>query len=137
MTAHSDIVPKIRVLCVDDSRDITAMLGRCIEHEPDMECAGCLDTANDLASEVDQRRADVVIMDMKMPGKEPLEALRDVKDARVILFSGRDEEDAIERATEAGASGFLSKDAEIPVILGAIREVAGRRAGEAGFGVWR
>lgn len=137
MVHPSEVSPKIRVLFVDDSPDITAALGGCIDHEPDMESAGSLASADDLASEIRTRRADVVLIDMTMPGRKPLEALREVKKARVIVFSGRSDQEAIESAAEAGASGFLSKSAEVPVILAAVREVAGRNAGDTGFAVWR
>ena len=63
------------MLCVDDSRDITSILGRCIDGEPDMECVGCLDTADDLAAEVQRRRPDVVLLDMNMPGRDPMAPL--------------------------------------------------------------
>jgi len=131
----------IRVLCVDDSRDITSILGRCIDHEPDMESAGSLETADDLAAEVEKRRVDVVLLDMTMPGKDPLEALREVKmrakGARVIVFSGRDDPDALDSASEAGACGLLSKNAKATVILAAIRQMAESYAGDPPFGVWR
>lgn len=55
------------------------------------------------------------------------------KASRVIVFSGRDDQDAIESAARAGARGFLSKDAEVPEMLRAIREVA---RGTIPFGVW-
>jgi DNA-binding NarL/FixJ family response regulator len=129
----------IRVLCVDDSRDITATLGRCIAREPDMESVGSLHSADDLVRQVDERRADVVLLDMTMPGKDPLAALRDLRAhaaARVLVFSGRDDQEAVEMAAEAGASGFLSKDAKIPVMLDAIRQVARSGAGEMPFRVW-
>ena len=146
---------RIRVLCVDDSRDITASLGRCIDGEPDMESVGCLDTADDLSEEVEKRRPDVVLLDMKMPGRDPIAALRALtanaalhggpaggagrgrggsRATRVIVFSGRDDQDAEDKSAAAGACGFLSKGAQVPVILGAIREVA---RGHASFGVWR
>ena len=129
----SAVSAKIRVLCVDDSPDITELIGRCIEREPDMESVGCLDTAEDLATEVERVRAAVVLVDMKMPGRDPLDAVREVRRARVIVYSGRDDPDAVDSAAKAGACGFLSKDAEVPVMLGAIREVA---RGGIPFGIW-
>ena|ERR1043165_3540438 len=131
---------KIRVLCVDDSEDIPEMMRRCIEHEPDMENAGSLNATGDLLAEVKRTRADIVLLDMNMPGEDPLEALREVAaaergggaegaGARVIAYSGRRDEAAVDRAAKAGAWGYVSKDAEIPRVLDAIREVAqGRTA---------
>ncbi|HYD00244.1 MAG TPA: response regulator transcription factor [Phycisphaerales bacterium] len=130
MDSSSPGTSKIRVLCVDDHADIPEMLGRCIAAEDDMECAGALHTADNLAAEVRQTRADVVLLDMTMPGKDPLEALREVSVAaqsagrspRVIAYSGHDDSQSIERAMNAGACGYLSKDAEVTVVLAAIRD---------------
>jgi len=132
MQSSSPGTSKIRVLCVDDHADIPEMLGRCIAAEPDMECAGALHTADNLAAEVRQTGADVVLLDLTMPGKDPLEALREVaaassppgKPPRVIAYSGHDDSQSIERAMNAGACGYLSKDAEVHVVLAAIRDAA-------------
>lgn len=140
----------IRVLCIDDSRDITQLLGQCIEHQPDMKSVGSLSSANNLRAELEKSHPDVVLLDMSMPGDDPLVALRELTDAaragsganagggehravRVIVFSGRCDKDAVDLASNAGAWGFISKDAQIPVILEAIRVVA---AGNVAFGVW-
>lgn len=140
----------IRVLCVDDSRDITEQLALCIAHEPDMESVGSLRSANNLRAELEKLRPDVVLLDLSMPGVDPLEALRELADAggavpgaspggsgcsavRVIVFSGSGDREAAVSAANAGAWGFVCKDAEIPVILGAIREVA---CGKVAFGRW-
>jgi len=134
---------KIRVLCVDDAKDITCSLDWCIRAERDMESAGCLYSANDLRAEVDRKRPDVILLDMHMPGKDPLEALRELTAAggsgaagsvRVIAYSGRDDQTAVDSAIEAGAWGYVSKDTEVPRLLEAIRAVA--RA-SVPFGTWR
>lgn len=65
----------IRVLCIDDSRDITELLGQCVEHQPDMESVGSLSTANNLRAELEKSHPDVVLLDMSMPGDDPLVAL--------------------------------------------------------------
>jgi DNA-binding NarL/FixJ family response regulator len=139
---------KMRVLCVDDSKDLPEMLELCIRAEADMECAGCLHNANDLVAEVENRRADIVVLDMSMPGKDPLEAMRELSAAhrdrgggrgpgrgavRVIAYSGRSEQEAVDRAREAGAYCYVSKGATIPDLMLAIRE-AGRE--NSAFKVW-
>ncbi|MBX3379992.1 MAG: response regulator transcription factor [Phycisphaeraceae bacterium] len=141
----------IRVLCVDDSADITAMLALCIEREADMESVGSLSAADDLLIEAKRSRADVVLLDVGMPGMDALEMLRKliainpprcgegdeteskVRPVRVIVFSGHSDQKTVDDAAKAGACGYLSKSVEIPVILEAIRQVA---HGEESFRVW-
>lgn len=120
--------PPIRVLCVDDAEDVCEMIGRCIALESDMQVVGSLRSADRLLEEVDQRSADVVILDLSMPGKDPLEALHELMagttGAQVITFSGRDDAGTREKAIRAGAAEHLSKDGDIPTLLGAIRRAA-------------
>src|SRR5689334_10017359 len=78
---------KIRVLCVDDSPDLAEMLARCINAEFDMESVGCLHSADNLAGEVERSHADVVLLDMTMPGKDPVAALADLA---LFVAYGRD-----------------------------------------------
>lgn len=134
---------KIRVLCVDDSPDITTILGQCIGREPDMSSVGALCCADDLLMQVKKLRPDVVLLDLTMPGKDPLEVLgqlAEVQDAgelvRVIVFSGHDDQRVMKVASKAGACGFLSKHADVPVILDAIRGAAKWNKGTDKFMLW-
>lgn len=141
----------IRVLCVDDNQDISSILARCVNAEPDMESAGSLERADDVLAAVARTGANVLLMDMNMPGKNPLEAVRELGaehrvpgectadgrpdcPVRVILFSGRDDSSVVNSAAAAGAFSFLSKDAGVSVILQAIRAAANA---DAPFRVWR
>jgi CheY-like chemotaxis protein len=139
----SPATAKIRVLCVDDSHDLTSILGQCIGFEPDMMSVGALRSANDLVKQVDALRPDVVLLDMTMPGINPLAALSQLTSARggsesvrVILFSGSDDHRVATAGAHAGACGFLSKHAEVPMIIAAIREAARWRKGVDPFVVW-
>ena len=64
----------IRVLCVDDSRDVTNMLARLMSFETDVMCVGELNSADRLVAEVGALRPDVVLIDLTMPGRDPLGA---------------------------------------------------------------
>lgn len=141
--ANTSAPAKIRVLCVDDSRDITSILSQCIQREPDMESAGALHAADDLLERVCEQRPHVVLLDMTMPGKDPLAVLAQLTAAgdgdhpvSVIVFSGHDDDDVTDSAEKAGACGFLSKQADVSVILGAIRAAARWRRGTDPFMVW-
>ena len=132
---------KIRVLCVDDSRDITAMLKMVIDAEPDMVCVGCLASADNLIAEARRLSTTpstpsptplVIILDATMPGKNPLEAMRELAAAipqvRTIIYSGHDDPGFVARAIDAGAWGCVSKREEPAAITRAVCEVWAGRA---------
>ncbi|MEX2219648.1 MAG: response regulator transcription factor [Phycisphaerales bacterium] len=115
----------MRILCVDDSADIAELLSRLIRREPDLEDAGALQSADGLVDEVVRRRADVVVLDLSMPGPEPLEAIRALTVSaplcRVIAYSGHDDPETKEAVRGAGASELVSKNGEPGDIIRAIR----------------
>lgn len=84
--------------------------------------------AGDLSEQVKRQRPDVVMLDLDMPGRDPIEALEDLvsrqPEARVVIFSGHTRPDLIERAVDAGAWGFVSKHAGVETIVDALRRVA-------------
>ncbi len=130
---------KIRVLCVDDSRDITEVLKMVIDAEPDMECVGCLASADNLIAEARRMSTTpsnssptplVMILDASMPGKNPLQAMRELAAAlpwvRTIIYSGHDDKAFTDLAFAAGARGCVSKCEDPIAITQAVREVAAR-----------
>jgi two-component system response regulator DesR len=124
----SDRGVRTRVLCIDDSRDLTDALARLVAMQPDMEDAGVLNSADGLIAEVMERRATVIVMDLTMPGVAPLVAIRELSDkvptCRVIAFSGYDDAETRQFARQAGAAELVSKIAPGGALLQAIRRVA-------------
>jgi DNA-binding NarL/FixJ family response regulator len=122
-------VDATKVLCVDDSPDIGGLCRRMIDAEPDMACVGVLTRADELVDHVIQTRADIVVLDLTMPGKEPLEAVRELTEAapwcRVLAFSGHDDHQLLMTVSEAGAWGLVSKGMDPGRLTKAIRQVAG------------
>lgn len=118
----------ISVLCVDDSPQMTRLLERVIELEPDMTSVGSLLSADHLADEVQKRSPSIVLLDLTMPGRDPLEVVRELSlccpDTRVIVFSGHSDPEYEQAAVAHGAWGFVLKDGGVEPILDAIREVA-------------
>jgi len=116
----------IRVLCVDDNRLIADALERRLEMEESMEWAGWVPETGGLPA-VLAARPDVVLLDIDMPGCDPFELLAGVAEAlpntRVVMFSGHVRADYIDRAIDAGAWGYLSKNDSIDDVLGGIRRV--------------
>jgi DNA-binding NarL/FixJ family response regulator len=99
---------------------------------PDIEVAGEAGTGLEAVRMTRELRPDVVVMDIRMPGMDGIEAtqmiIADGGDARVVVLTTFDEDENVYSALQAGASGFLVKDMAITDILAAIRVVA---AGEA------
>lgn len=122
----------ITVMLVDDQAMVRAGLSMILEAEPDISVIA---EAEDGAAGVRvarRERPDVVLMDVRMPEMDGIEATRqitgDLKDSRVIVLTTFDLDDYVYGALRAGASGFLLKDAPPDDLIAAIRVVA---AGDA------
>jgi DNA-binding NarL/FixJ family response regulator len=120
----------IRILIADDQAVVRSGFRAIFEDEPDLEVVG--DAADGLAAvELARRRkADVVLMDVRMPGMDGLEATRRLAGPGVadpidvIVVTTFDLDDYVFGALRAGAAGFLLKDASPETLLAAIRAVA-------------
>lgn len=125
----------LRVLCVDDHQFLGEGLRTRLALEPDLEYAGWLGTAEGLQGEVERTRADVVLMDIEMPGPDPFEVLADLlracPEVRVLMFSAYVKDHFIDAALDAGAWGYLCKGDDPQEVIEAIRAV---RRGEFAFG---
>ncbi len=119
---------KITVMCVDDSNDIVELFRNLIDNEPDMACVGTLTSADQLIIEVEKLLPSIVLLDLSMPGKDPIQALQELSttrpETRVIVFSGYDDEANALSAVEAGGWGLISKHEEPEAVFQAIRAVA-------------
>jgi two-component system response regulator DesR len=118
----------IRVLCVDDNE----LIGDAIEIKLGLaggfKWLGQLPAADDLVNEALRRQPDVILFDIDMPGRDPLDALKQLTDfvphVRVLMLTGYVRRDLIERAIESGAWGYLSKYTGGEAIVDAIHNVA-------------
>ena len=117
-----------RVLCVDDHAFLAEGLKTRLNAETDMECVGRLSTADGLTSTVRETGANVVLLDIEMPGQDAFEALRDLArqfpEVRVIMLSAYVRDSYIDAAYKAGAWGYLSKADDPDEIVDAIRRVS-------------
>jgi DNA-binding NarL/FixJ family response regulator len=116
----------IRVLIVDDEALVRGGLRMILEAQPDIEVAGEADdgrAALELATRV---HPDVVLMDIRMPTVDGLEATRlllgsGVRVPRVLILTTFDLDEYVYEALHAGASGFLLKSARPPELVAAVR----------------
>jgi two-component system response regulator DesR len=120
--------PRIKVLCVDDSARLTAAWQRLFQRQPDLEMVASLPSADDLVATVKDRKPDVVLMDLTMAGRDPLDAMSELArvepDVRVLVCTGLTDPVLVERAMDAGAWGFVTKVEDPDRIIDAIRRVA-------------
>jgi DNA-binding NarL/FixJ family response regulator len=122
----------IRVLLADDQPLVRAGLRVLIADTPDIDVVGEAGTGAQAVKLARDVRPDVVVMDIRMPGMDGIEATQMVTagpgTTRVVVLTTFDDDDYVYGALRAGASGFLVKDMALDDILAAIRVVA---AGDA------
>jgi DNA-binding NarL/FixJ family response regulator len=118
--------PSTRLVIVDDQALVRAGLRLILESEPGFEVVGeAADGAEALAIIV-ARRADVVLMDVRMPGVDGLEATRRLRSEHpepppVLILTTFEDDDVLWGAIDAGASGFVLKDTPADDLIAAIR----------------
>ncbi len=126
---------RIRVLCVDDNQLVADALRRVLDARPDMRWVGWLPDAREVLPAVERLRPDVVLLDVDMPHRSAFDALAELTErapeVSAIILSGHTRKELVERAVEAGAMGYLSKNEGTGVILDAILRV---RQGELCLG---
>jgi DNA-binding NarL/FixJ family response regulator len=127
-----DAVAAIRVLVVDDQAMIRAGFSALLGAQPGIEIAGDASDGAEAITAVRALRPDVVLMDIRMPVLDGIEATRvivaDEPAPRVLILTTFDLDDYVYEALRAGASGFLLKDARADELVAAVRVVA---AGDA------
>jgi DNA-binding NarL/FixJ family response regulator len=128
--------PVTRVLLVEDQRTLAEALVIAIDAQPDLECVGAVETAEEALPIAGARCPDVVLMDIHLPGADGIAGTRRIKairpDARVFILTADATPEVFANATAAGAAGFLSKGGAFPDVLAAIRTPPGGRAMMAG-----
>ena len=118
----------IRVLVADDHAVVRSGLRRVLDAEDDIETVGEAANADRAIFEAMELKPDVVLMDVTMPGKSGVDALpallQSVPHARVLMLSMHDDPAYVRAAFEAGASGYVLKEAADSDVVAAVRAVA-------------
>ncbi|MRX44672.1 response regulator transcription factor [Agromyces kandeliae] len=123
-----------RILVVDDQPLIRQAVAALLGAEPTLEVVGEAADGNEALDLVRGLRPDVVLMDIRMPGLDGIEATRrigadpDLADVRVLILTTFEEDENVVRALHAGASGFIGKGTDPDALVEAVHTV---HAGES------
>ena len=121
----------IRVLLADDHGLVRAGLARLIDSDPELHVVGEAGTGRDAVELARRLTPDVALLDIRMPVMDGIEATRRIVSSgstRVVILTVFDLDDYVYAALQAGASGFLLKDAQPDEMLTAIRVASAGQA---------
>lgn len=125
-------MPRTKVMIVDDHEIVRLGLKAVLELEADMELVGEYGDAQSALREARFHQPDVVLMDVRMPGMDGIEACRllraELPQTRVLMLTSHSDEDAVLASIMAGASGYLLKNQGRADLLSAVRAVAGGKS---------
>ena len=124
----------LRILLADDQALLRGTFRLLIDAEPDMEVVAEAGTGREAATLARAHRADVVLMDIRMPDLDGITATsmitadEDLAGTKILILTTFEEDELVARALHAGASGFLGKGIEPAELLNAIRVIAADEA---------
>lgn len=117
----------IRVLVADDQQLVRGALAALLSMEPDIDVVGEVGRGDEVAAAARATAADVALLDIEMPGLDGISAVAEVRrsipDCRVLMVTTFGRPGYLRRAMEAGASGFMVKDAPAAQLADAIRRI--------------
>jgi len=119
---------KMKIVIFEDNKKFRESLEFLIVTSTDMELVGSFEDTNRLLSRIEALQPDVVLMDINIPGKNGIEAVKEIKDkfpdVQVCMQTVFEDQDKIFASLCAGASGYILKNTSSEKILQAIRDVA-------------
>ena len=119
---------RLRLLLVDDHAIVREGMRAILEEESDLAVVGECSTGDEALEACLSAQPDVVLLDLNMPGLDPVSTIRGlvqrVPGVRIMVFTSFGEDDIVRATLDAGAIGFLLKDARRDELLHAIRSVA-------------
>jgi two-component system NarL family response regulator len=117
----------VRVLVVDDHSLLRTGVANIINQEPDLEVVAEAANGRDAIDAFLAHHPDVVLMDLRMPGMEGVEAIRRIREidpqALVVVLTTYDADEDIARALQAGAKAYILKDIAADALVACIRDV--------------
>jgi len=119
---------KITILVVDDHQVVRLGLQTLLNVKPDFEVVGQASTAEEAIAAVERLRPQVVLMDLRLPGRSGVEACREIKtrwpETRVIMLTSYADDELVLEAINAGAEGYVLKRVQDSELIEGIRAVA-------------
>ncbi|MCB0908348.1 MAG: response regulator transcription factor, partial [Nocardioidaceae bacterium] len=120
----------IRVVVVDDEELVRSGIAALLNSDPQIDVVGTADDGDRAVTTVRRHRPDVVLMDVRMPGRSGVSATAAItadpqlRATRVVMLTTFDLDEHVHAALQAGASGFLLKDTPPTQLLSAVHTVA-------------
>ena len=119
---------RIRVMVVDDHVVVREGYRRLLEKKPDIEVVAEAEDAASAYTGYRSSKPDVVIMDISMPGRGGIDAIRQIRqldpEARILVFSMHATASYAVQAIRAGARGYITKSSASELLVGAVRDVS-------------
>lgn len=116
-----------RVLVVDDAANLRELLTVLLEAEDDFEVVGTAGDGRQALDAADRLEPDVVLLDLAMPVMDGLQALPTLRarlpQARIVIFSGFEQEALAHEAIAAGADAYIEKGASVTHLVARLREL--------------
>jgi two-component system, NarL family, response regulator YdfI len=123
------VTDRIRVLVADDHALVREGLRLILETEPDFELVAEAGNGAEAVELAAAHRPDVILMDLRMPELDGLEAIARIRraepDAAIVILTTYNEDDLMRRGLQAGARGYLLKDTDRETLFRSIRAAAG------------
>ena len=118
----------VRVFLVDDHEVVRRGVAEVLEDDPEVTVAGEAGSVAEALARVPAVRPDVVVIDMRLPDGDGAELCRELRgrlpEVRCLVLTSYSEQEALDAAVRAGASGFLLKKIRGPALVSAVRTVA-------------
>ncbi len=118
---------KKTAVIVEDNRGLREQLVQILETSSDIKCLGAYISAEEGLPKILEKKPDVVLMDIKLPGMSGIQCVAEIKKAapgiQIIMVTVYEDSESIFRALKAGASGYLVKSSPPEQLLEAIRDV--------------
>jgi len=120
-------MPRLRVLVVDDHEVVRLGLRTLLSQQPDIEVVGEAATADEAIRQSSNMGPDVVLLDVRLPGRSGIEACREIKSRRpethIVMITSYTEDEALFEAIAAGADGYVLKQIGGQELIEVLRRV--------------